>query len=312
MMSPSSRGPAACGCPPRPLATCLAPTPPGGCRRPGVGGDAAQLDRSLHARVGDLAVAAGRRGGESLALVADRETALDVGQLLAGSARPATAPSARAIARTRRPGRRRPWAAACGAGGPGGPQAPPGPSRSQTSGRNRLSASTRRRRVRGAQSCHSPATHSRAHTWTCISLAAGAHDSGSPVRRSNRSPSCCATSSRDRSRSASALVRNDRLNDSPSTAQRTSHGLRVRWWPRRSWSSDPDVLVHRSRSHSTASTVLAVMKSSRALSGMRTWVPSFTKVMRRSAMSRRGNRSVVPRRSAACATVSRHPTRPSR
>ena len=65
--------------------------------------------------------------------------------------------------------------------------------------------------------------------------------------------------------------------------------------------------VGRCAAHSAASTVLAAMKSSSAASGMRTWVPSLTNVMRRSAMSRRGNRSVVPRRSAAWATVSSRP-----
>jgi hypothetical protein len=44
-----------------------------------------------------------------------------------------------------------------------------------------------------------------------------------------------------------------------------------------------------------AFTVAAAMYATTADSGMRTWpwrpVPSFTKVMRRSAMSRRGNRS---------------------
>lgn len=40
-----------------------------------------------------------------------------------------------------------------------------------------------------------------------------------------------------------------------------------------------------------------------APSGMRTWRPTRTKTIRRSAMRRRGNRSEVPRRSAASWTV---------
>src|SRR6266498_5757500 len=47
------------------------------------------------------------------------------------------------------------------------------------------------------------------------------------------------------------------------------------------------------------------MKSLSADSGMRTWRPTRMNRMRRSAMSRRGNRSLVPSRSATCATVSR-------
>ena len=61
------------------------------------------------------------------------------------------------------------------------------PSRT-ASGTNRLRASIADARVRGCQSSHCSATHRRAHSHTVMSAGDGAHDSGSPEARSNRSP----------------------------------------------------------------------------------------------------------------------------
>lgn len=54
----------------------------------------------------------------------------------------------------------------------------------------------------------------------------------------------------------------------------------------------------------TGSTVPSRIRSSSAVSGMRTWRPTWTKRTRRSATRRRGNRTVVPSSSAACLTES--------
>ena len=53
----------------------------------------------------------------------------------------------------------------------------------------------------------------------------------------------------------------------------------------------------------SGSTRPASMNSRTAGSGIRTWRPSFTNLIRRSAIRRRGNRSVVPSSSATSATV---------
>ena len=70
--------------------------------------------------------------------------------------------------------------------------------RCRTSGTNRLIASIADVRVRGCHSGHCSASHSRTHVNSGRSSGAGLHDSGSPVARSNRSPSRSATTSRER------------------------------------------------------------------------------------------------------------------
>jgi hypothetical protein len=61
----------------------------------------------------------------------------------------------------------------------------------------------------------------------------------------------------------------------------------------------PDAhILNRSTTHSSGLTVPAAMYASTVHSGIRTWLPIFTKVIRRSAIRRRGNRSLVPSRSA--------------
>lgn len=72
------------------------------------------------------------------------------------------------------------------------------------------------------------ASQRRAQSWAWISSGSGCQDTGSPVSSSNRSPDCWATSSPDRYRSASALVRKARLRWRPLTDQRTIHGRLLR------------------------------------------------------------------------------------
>ncbi len=78
--------------------------------------------------------------------------------------------------------------------------------------------------VRGAHSGHCSASQARAHSCVRSASGAGCHDAGSPERPSKPEPDSAATIRPRRNRSASALVRKDRLCWRPLSDQRAIQG----------------------------------------------------------------------------------------